>query len=736
MSFVHPLLLGGLALVSLPIIIHLIMRQQPKRLIFPAFRFLKQQLKTNQRKLRLRHWLLLAFRMLLIALMCLALARPRLFSDRLAGLGGDKAAIVALVVDTSPTMEYTIGGKTRLEEAKARALELLDELGSTSKIAVIDSADPAGEWMPSVAAARERVLNLEIRAANLPVTTAIDGAYRLLQKLEPDSSANDVLPRFVYVISDRTPNSWDVSRSNDLKPLRDRLPDPKPKGVLLDVGMDQPIDLAVADLEVKPQVNPANKPVVIRATVQATGDKLGNELLCRLSGELEPHRKPVSLQAGQRQVIEFERRDLPPGMHQAEISLVNSDGLPLNNARYVTFEVRKPRKVLVICDERTDAEIFRKAVDYQGLYVCDVKSTSDPGFGGIGPTDLAGYEAVCLISVSKPGQAGRDLWDKLEQYVKQGGGVAIFPGGESLDRDDYSKPNSAASRLMPGRIVGWETNRDGLTWTDRDDRHPLMAPFRDDLQRPDTDFRGNPGRAFQFWMVTPTEKASILARYSDKANSPALLEVVPEGSRGRGRVVLLTTTVDERQDAAGQKANDYMKNSFYYTLVNRVVKHLAGELEDARFNHDAGAVVTVPLPPAFQFPTFTLRGPGLTGADTQVQRSSESNDLRLPQAQQAGQYSLTGPNREAVASFSLNVPPVETLLLPRIGAEAIEDVFGPDSVVSLGQNRKIADALEGQLRQPLDLFPWLMLLLLLALVVENLLANKFYRDSPSAGAAA
>jgi hypothetical protein len=158
---------------------------------------------------------------------------------------------------------------------------------------------------------------------------------------------------------------------------------------------------------------------------------------------------------------------------------------------------------------------------------------------------------------------------------------------------------------------------------------------------------------------------------------------------------------------------------------------VAGELEDANFNHNAGAVVTISLPPSVQFPTFTLRGPGVTGADTQVQRSSESNDVRLPQAQQAGQYALTGPNREAVASFSVNVPPNETQLLPRIGIDAIEDVFGPESVVSLGQNRKLSDALEGQLRQPLDLFPWLMLLLLMALVVENLLANKFYREPPS-----
>jgi hypothetical protein len=60
MSFVYPLLLGGLVLAGILILIHLIMQQKPKRLPFPAFRFLLQKHRTNQRKLRLRHLLLLA----------------------------------------------------------------------------------------------------------------------------------------------------------------------------------------------------------------------------------------------------------------------------------------------------------------------------------------------------------------------------------------------------------------------------------------------------------------------------------------------------------------------------------------------------------------------------------------------------------------------------------------------------------------------------------------------------
>ena len=118
MTFVFPFLLGGLVLVGIPVLIHLIMRQKPKTIRFPAFRFLVQRHRTNLRKLRLRHLLLLALRIGLIALICLALARPKVFNEALK-LGSDRPVAAVLVFDTSPSMEYIVssekGKLTRLD---------------------------------------------------------------------------------------------------------------------------------------------------------------------------------------------------------------------------------------------------------------------------------------------------------------------------------------------------------------------------------------------------------------------------------------------------------------------------------------------------------------------------------------------------------------------------------------------------------------------------------------------
>jgi hypothetical protein len=76
MSLLHPVLLGLLGLAAVPVILHFLMRQKPKRLLFPALRLIEMRRKTNVRRLRLRHLWLLLLRIAIIALLVAAIARP------------------------------------------------------------------------------------------------------------------------------------------------------------------------------------------------------------------------------------------------------------------------------------------------------------------------------------------------------------------------------------------------------------------------------------------------------------------------------------------------------------------------------------------------------------------------------------------------------------------------------------------------------------------------------------
>ncbi|MDB5971702.1 MAG: hypothetical protein JWQ90_4152 [Hydrocarboniphaga sp.] len=69
-----PLGLAGLAALALPLLIHLLRRPEDRVVLFAAWRYLAEPARPRER-LQLRHWLLLALRLLLIAALALLLSQ-------------------------------------------------------------------------------------------------------------------------------------------------------------------------------------------------------------------------------------------------------------------------------------------------------------------------------------------------------------------------------------------------------------------------------------------------------------------------------------------------------------------------------------------------------------------------------------------------------------------------------------------------------------------------------------
>src|SRR4051812_49556734 len=84
MAFVNISLLLAGVFIAVPIVLHLMMRQRPKQQLFPALRFIRERKLANQRRLQLRHWLLLSLRCGIVGLFAVALARPSVASGALS----------------------------------------------------------------------------------------------------------------------------------------------------------------------------------------------------------------------------------------------------------------------------------------------------------------------------------------------------------------------------------------------------------------------------------------------------------------------------------------------------------------------------------------------------------------------------------------------------------------------------------------------------------------------------
>ena len=142
MTFLNPALAAaGLACVTLPILIHLLMRRRRKPVRWAAMLFLQEALRKHRRALTVRQWILLATRTLVVLLIALAIGRPSVGAAANPTATGPRT--VYLLIDNSLTAAIrTPDGTTALDAHKQTARQLINDLGPADRVAVIGLATP------------------------------------------------------------------------------------------------------------------------------------------------------------------------------------------------------------------------------------------------------------------------------------------------------------------------------------------------------------------------------------------------------------------------------------------------------------------------------------------------------------------------------------------------------------------------------------------------------------------
>ena len=164
MSFLAPLALAGLAFLPVVLAMYLLKLRRDEAVVPSTllWRALVADVEANAPWQRLRRSLLLLLQLLLVAILAILAARP--FVERPAGLAGD----LVLVVDTSASMQATDVTPTRLDAAKAAAVDALKDLPAGGKVSVIAAGrDGAGHRErhggPGAREAGDRVDHAQLR---------------------------------------------------------------------------------------------------------------------------------------------------------------------------------------------------------------------------------------------------------------------------------------------------------------------------------------------------------------------------------------------------------------------------------------------------------------------------------------------------------------------------------------------------------------------------------------------
>lgn len=307
MSVAHLGLLGvGALLMTIPVLLHLLMKPKPVAMSFPAMRFLKESFVTTRSTMRLKHIVLMLLRCLLVGLFAAAFAGLSVPAEtsgawftlaavslmtlvaialtamawfraqrnlwlvgllgvismlltgflawnlwsvfasdtsvRMLGERGDPVAAIVLV-DTSATMDYRFENETRLEKAKSIADWLIGQFPDRSRVCVAATDNDSPFFSVDTSAAQKRLSKLDI----VYNATTLPDALMRAASLFGEVSEVDLPRREVYLFSGLTKKSWSIDTTAG--PLRQLLQDEDVSFFVVDVGVDRITNTSVAPLE-------------------------------------------------------------------------------------------------------------------------------------------------------------------------------------------------------------------------------------------------------------------------------------------------------------------------------------------------------------------------------------------------------------------------------------------------------------------------------------------------------
>ena len=721
-SLIHAGLAAGAALAAVPVILHLFMRQTPKHVVFPALRLVRERQKRSKKRMRIKNWLLLLARMAMLALMALALARPRLYSQMPLGDESVPTAL-GLVFDTSLSMGYKEKDKTRLDEAKERAKAILDQTPDSSLVFVVDSSQPGVPVGLSPSAARKRIADLTIHPLNRSLNTAMGQVYGAVADCDR--------PRHeVYVLTDLVRTSWVPEQKADGLDRVEKAkstPGGKIATFILRLGAKEITDASVDSAEPASSTAIQGEALEIKGRIRAEGSKPSNRLVEFYLDGVKKGEKPVEVPPGSDLEVSF----LTPSrlsegeLHRGELRLGGSpDPLEFNDRRFFTFKVRPALKVLLIADQAIDADFVAAALDPDPSPSAprsfEIKRVRPAELLAQHRDTIQNFATIFLLNVAS---LDEESWGLLNGFVHQGGGLVVGLG-DRCQPENYNGPT--ASQVLPAQLDQPGPGKGETTFGKIPDlTHPLFQRYGKELE---------PLLAvipvYRYWKVTTPEATRALLNYADGAAS--LLERTFKGPK-TGRVLLWTTPLSRRTRQTERGAwNEFplATNGWSFLgLMNLTIPYLAGTSTD-QLNFEAGDNVLLALGPNPSFQSFLVTGPD--AKNTESLKPSATNDyLEILSPELLGQWTVTAKdaeNRQTQLGFSLNAPRTESLLAS-LETQELDTIFGKGGY-ALAEDVKELQKVVGEVRFGTELFPWLMMLILIVVTLENLLANTFYKESP------
>ncbi len=765
-------LLATIAAV-IPVILHLIKRQQAKLLPFPTLRFLRLSVEKTRRRRRLEDLLLMLLRMAVLIFIAVGLAKPTLTS--LASLlGGEANSAVAIVLDNSASMSVIDQGRTRLETALGAANQILDQLRAGDRIALFVTCGPqfpeTGKFDRTHEKVREILDQVQPSFERADLAEAILAARKLLLRADAPN-------RQLFVISDFQRSSWaelePAEASGSSMPAGSAASSPEnaadaqgrqPLGgqqnpaladstkteadtgaasaarggagagggnqesfseeelrqlrqiplILVDCHRTPKPNVAIVGVETLAAVPVAHVPIYTTVELfNAAGVPDQRHIELYLNGSKAYESPAIPMPPGEKTRYPFRFAFTTGGLHQGEIRLAGEDGSEADNRWFFTMEVDQGIPVALVSNEKHEIPFLD-----DGFYLENALRAAG---GGVRLTHLLGsqlageplerYKVLFCVNLEAP--TGEAL-NRLHRFVSTGGAL-VWVCGDNVEPGAYNNMNEQAEGLLiPGVLATIRSARGGQ------DRDSWRVTWLDREHRA-LSLLAEPASLYQSILVYRHVQvmpegvlgAKVLARLDD--GEPILLG----RAAGRGTVVFWGTSTHVGW-------TNLPLRPIFLPLIARLTFELAGT-EERRYQALAGNPLVVPfdeqIPP--RVAEIVPPGGAVIRQELKAPPDAPLREFRYSDTHQIGVYMvrlLEGASPKQVA-ISVNTHPEEARD-EKLGRDVLEKLYSPSPLIWADNPEDLSSTFK-YLREGTSLWGLFLTAVLLGLVFETFLANFF-----------
>jgi Aerotolerance regulator N-terminal len=703
LTFLNPAFLWGALAASIPVIIHLINRRRARVVQFPAVKFVLRSERRVARKYRVKQWLLLALRTLILFLLTTALAEPVLQPNVGDLAEVHQARAVVLILDNSMSMAYQTAGATSWELAKEVSGLILQEFRPQDQgviLALVSPDDPPSALSGDRARLTQQLAELGQTHQSGGFVLPFQRAYALLK-------ASEAPTKEIVVVTDRTRSPWVGFEPATLKVI-----DPQVRVTVIAVGpTGATSNTTVREVRMDQRAVVAGVRTKLTASIVNFGTADRNQMPIRLlvDGKTLDQRL-LDLPKGGTTDVAFDVSFDQPGYREGAITLA-SDNLPIDDLFYFSVRVRNALRVLLIDGDPRTTLVASETFYLMNALHPERAYRPGPILPRVVPVEeaerlrLGEFDVIMLANVRN---LAAGLRARLMDFVNQGGGLWWFLGHQ-VDPAEYNRNLfDTPTRLLPARLGPRldRTEAHPVALQSQDASHPVLKPF---IERGQDALAGvRVRRLFSTEMASLPPSTQVLLALPD--GQPLLLE----GTIGQGRVLLLTSTgdVDWNELAVTTGYLPMIQTGVAYLARREMQERLAG---DTRLPHP----IIVQLSDRQQETLVTIADPQGKETGFVPQELDGQRQVQYPDTKLAGFYRIRVGQEAGLVAVNT---PLEESDVTAVHSDELREKFPGMPFAFLAWER--GHPIRPPQVEPTSLAGWFLIGLLALMLVEGVFANR------------